>query len=152
MGSPSSARSRSPARGITSRYGHCDSFVTQPNYNSFFTATCVPYCQNGGTCEKPNECKCTPWYTGAMCERCKLSLLIELLNTDLRWFILKKKQNIFGREKRIFSINSFIDACFLKLPDKSVIIKKSALSFVCNFQPFAILTVEWVECAATIIH
>ena len=52
-------------------------------------------------------------------------------------YIKKKKQNIFGREKRIFSINSFIDACFLKLPDKSVIIKNLlyrlfVISALCN--------------------
>lgn len=50
-------------------------------------------------------------------------------------YIKKKKQNIFGREKRIFSINSFIDACFLKLPDKSVIIKNLLYRLFVIFSP-----------------
>ena len=34
-----------------------------------FAATCIPYCQNGGTCgNTPNSCVCPNGYLGARCE------------------------------------------------------------------------------------
>lgn len=31
-------------------------------------AVCNPYCENGGTCEKPNKCSCPKNYEGPSCQ------------------------------------------------------------------------------------
>lgn len=31
-------------------------------------AVCNPYCENGGTCEKPNKCSCPKNYDGPSCQ------------------------------------------------------------------------------------
>ena len=32
------------------------------------TAVCIPDCQNGGICAKPNVCRCSPGWDGDRCQ------------------------------------------------------------------------------------
>ena len=37
----------------------------------FFKAVCVPNCQNGGLCVKPDQCACQSGWVGSRCSRGK---------------------------------------------------------------------------------
>ena len=37
-------------------------------HNVLTAATCIPPCQNGGTCSQPDVCECISGWTGSQCE------------------------------------------------------------------------------------